>query len=1321
MKTWKRGLASLLAAVMLLSMLPTSVFAAEEASAGESPALQEAVTGPAEVAVEEPDSAITTDTPAVEVPDGAITTDSPAVEEPAGEASLSSEVDIIGGQPRADDDAADAQAQSAYEVSYNLSGSGYWITVGSDAERAETDEQYMLFDEDGGYDIQLRENDDFQGGYRVEIRYRMRAGENWSVPQTVNFPAPNVERTIAGHTLRAQSKWLTRIRYTLNNSAWNYVEAGDYDKDGNYAMTFPDNGRFPLTAHFEYQTRSHAGDAYSGNWQPVRVTTPDEGPHDPVYQDMNDAYKILGSTFSLNGKTIGLVQYRQSTNGEWINIGPGQNKTVDGVLQEREFDANGNYTIDMGNRKDFPISVYFRALSTDGWHYLSGADTQNESVKRYANVFDTATIETLIATDAESEPTVERHVFSIHTTWMNDVQYAFFDETAFNQARNDYTITDDALTWTTIGNGPDAYAPFEEDGGYTVEISASRHYPFYLIFKSISPTGTWNSVAQWTTAEQRMSHLRNFQNVDSTADYEGHTFRLHTANLGDIRFTVRNSQQTVTHNLRMVQDRERLRENGGNNNYRVFNADNSYTIALTDEDTFPLVVTFNALDRNGWSDDILWEIPFRGWEQSQKIIRVLDTDYTFRLSIDFLGDTRYRWSDGASWNYVVPDPEARRYGDSVAHYPYDENGGYVIAVPNPRASDLFVADGNSYRLNRPLTIQYWDPESGWTSAQGTFTSLTDVHQITTADTQRHAFSLSSIYSDEVRYSFNDPETASNPGWVIVGHNEETANVLFDGNDYVIFFEEDAPQIPFPIPTYFEAYTTHGWDKPQVTLVGNRNPAQAGQGTFQKAGDVLSVANGTTTHRFTAYYPWANSVRYTLTDRITPYTVTIGPDREFAEQNENYQYANTNARIPIEMDEGDFFPLHVTFEAKDNRGNTTAIEVKDGAGRALRDEDDNPIYDVEFTKNDQSEVYQVGNYRFVAESNWMDTIRIYLPERTVSVGHGIGANNRPLSEDWLARHPNYQLFRDDNSYTIPVRQTDTFPLEVEFLERSVDNHTRPIRHTFQSATDTWTPPEGTFSESHTFNLQSDYTDSVRYILAYREELTDRSGVLLANQGYEARAMTVVGNAALGDNYEHFATFDENGNFQITLPKEGPYSALPVDVWFAIPDENGAYGIDTVYKKVTFNSKDDRVTVSRGEDGIGLAENENPPEGNTNPHTFSVYAEWMDEVHYTLPKVPDRDELPTPQEITVGPDAARAAQEAVSARDERRQPLYVTYDEDGNYLIELEDDAFFPYVVDVRYRLPTREAFVPTFDENGNLITAFNNEGQLKPAFANVKHV
>ncbi|MBQ9618093.1 MAG: hypothetical protein IJR48_06975, partial [Oscillibacter sp.] len=194
--------------------------------------------------------------------------------------------------------------------------------------------------------------------------------------------------------------------------------------------------------------------------------------------------------------------------------------------------------------------------------------------------------------------------------------------------------------------------------------------------------------------------------------------------------------------------------------------------------------------------------------------------------------------------------------------------------------------------------------------------------------------------------------------------------------------------------------------------------------------------------------------------------------------------------------------------------------------------------------------------------------------------------------------------------------------------------------------TWTPLEGTFSEPHTFYLQSDYTDIVRYILAYREELTDRSGVLLANHGYEERAKTVVGNATLGTNYEHFVKFDENGNFQITLPKEGSCSALPVDVWFAIPDANGAYGIDTVYQKVTFNSKDDRVTVSRGEDGNvtfitpgnstqsgdSVRSGDSTQSGDTLPaprHTFNVYAEWMDEVHYTLPKVPVRDELPTPQ--------------------------------------------------------------------------------------------
>ena len=541
----------------------------------------------------------------------------------------------------------------------------------------------------------------------------------------------------------------------------------------------------------------------------------------------------------------------------------------------------------------------------------------------------------------------------------------------------------------------------------------------------------------------------------------------------------------------------------------------------------------------------------------------------------------------------------------------------------------------------------------------------------------------------------------------MGHNEETADALFDGENYVIEFEEDAPQIPFPIPTYFEAYTTHGWDKPQVTLVGAKNAAEAGHGEFQKAGDSLTVVNGSQSHRFTAYYPWANSVRYTLTDRIPPYTVTVGPDAAFAQRNENYQYATSNATVLIDMDEGDFFPLHVTFEAKDDCGRTTTIEVKDGAGRPLRDTDNNPIKNVTFTKNDRSEVYRVGDYRFAAESNWMDTIRIYLPERTVSVGHGIGANNARLSGEWLNKHPNYQLF-DENSdnYTIKLRQTDAFPLEVEFLERSVDNHTRPIKHTFQSATDSW-PTTDEFDEPHIFYLQSDYTDTVRYILAYHEDLTDRNGVLWTDGNYDERAVTVVGNADLGANYERFAPFDENGNFRIPLPDSGPYSALPVDVWFALPDANGAYNIDTVYQKVTFNSKDDHVTVSRDDYGniTFTTSGESVQSGDALPpspaHTFSVYAEWMDEVSYTLPKVPNRDELPTPQEITVGPDAARAAQEAASAREERREPLYATYDEKGEYLIELEEDAFFPYVVNVRYHLPLREARIPDFDEDGEL--------------------
>ncbi|MBQ6207537.1 MAG: hypothetical protein IJK52_10700, partial [Oscillospiraceae bacterium] len=83
MKAWKRGLASLLTAAMLFSMLPTSVFATEAAPPDGMPSAQEsvleAVAGPAENSVEEPDSEITAENPDVTEADSEITAENPDV------------------------------------------------------------------------------------------------------------------------------------------------------------------------------------------------------------------------------------------------------------------------------------------------------------------------------------------------------------------------------------------------------------------------------------------------------------------------------------------------------------------------------------------------------------------------------------------------------------------------------------------------------------------------------------------------------------------------------------------------------------------------------------------------------------------------------------------------------------------------------------------------------------------------------------------------------------------------------------------------------------------------------------------------------------------------------------------------------------------------------------------------------------------------------------------------------------------------------------------------------------------------------------------
>ncbi|MBQ9493818.1 MAG: hypothetical protein IJR54_08820, partial [Oscillibacter sp.] len=1290
MKKWKRGLALLLTLVMLFSMLPVSAVAAEDV----------------------PDTALLLEPPELpEKPDPDLPDEiAPGISE-AVTPEFSEEVAPGIPQETPPEEAiltAAGDEKKAYEVSYNLSGSGYWIVIGDDASRKE-ELSYGAFDEYDAYDIQLRKEDNFP--YTVEIRYRMEKDGPWSVPERRTFYEPNDSVKIQGRTLRAQSKWLTQIRYRVENGTWIPLSDAAYDENGNYAIDFPTDAKFPLKVYFAYRTKQNVDAEYpTGNdaqWKSVAFPLPDGGTTpSPEFQDMTGAVTVLGHRFSLYSKALNKVQYSVGTLYDWVTIGPGE-------PIEREFDTHGNYTIDMGSRTDFPVRVYLRALSVDGWSYLRDADSAAASYKDYSNVLDTENI--------------AGHVFAIHTNWMNDIRYAFVPQEAFTRAYDDYTMPAEEQFYI-VGTDQarkdnENYDLFNEDGSYTIEVSEYESYPLYVVFQAISPNGNYEAAKNWTQKE-RMERLQRFENIYTPAsvDFNGHSFSLNSNVLGTIIYKVENAKGSVTHSSQRLTPNERWADSEGR-----------YNIVLKEDDLFPLKITFQVMTEKGWSDETVWTVPFKDWnkvhqeitvpsprwdESRQKMDTTATKEYSFYLSADFLDDIRYRWADDywtsdtkisetarQEWVYVTPASESPRAPRSVSYvvqsdnspfrverhdFPsraYAEDGSLTIPLKD---NALFQSDANGvYTLTPELTVQWWDPAEGWQNVKNWkgFASLEETRNVETALPQTHTLRLSSEYANEIRYTLKNPDTDTDPEWIIVGNDKERAG---KDENYVLFQEDGGYTLSFdkktvfPVPVYFEAYTGHGWTKPQVTPQRANGSASGGTGTgtFHEAGAALVVQNGNTRHVFSADYPWANSVSYTLTDREPPVTFTIGPNKEYAESDPAYYYVPPAGHHVIELEEGDFFPAHITFTAKDNQGRTKTEQAASG--------------EVTFTQNAPSEIYRTSGYSFSVNSNWMNTIRVYLPERTVSVGNGMEPDGKTkLSDTWLKEHPNYKQFDKDGNYTIDLRQNDTFPLTVEFLKRSVDGDQNPVKLVFESMADRQV------FDGHTFFLRSNYTDTVRYIVAYDEDLLEKQTGRLKPE-YADRVQTVVWNADWAKNHDHYAFFDQDGNYQIPLPED---SAFPVDVWFAVPDQNGSYD-NAVYRKVTFKSKDDKETVVWPLLPPADTEAQESAEPNAQEpvkveHTFSVYAEWMDEVRYTLPQIPKKASLPTPRTVTVGPDKERAAQESVNAKEESREPLYVTYAEDGSYVIKLEDDAFFPYVVDVTYRLPNRAVYEK--DENGEIVT------------------
>ena len=686
---------------------------------------------------------------------------------------------------------------------------------------------------------------------------------------------------------------------------------------------------------------------------------------------------------------------------------------------------------------------------------------------------------------------------------------------------------------------------------------------------------------------------------------------------------------------------------------------------------------------------------------------------------DAVYEIAYRFSENEDWRivtdelngYYIRDPGKTYAGVVVGTF--DENGQYPIRVSqklNDEGKDVTFDNLRVYVMVLDVNGNSSAYRNG---TQPYFTIRNESGSISVNRGTGYKLSFYADWLEQFSYSGADANGSNSVSGIVTSdedyYNFQISNETYDPS--VFFYmrnkahtveltrDAGAPYVnPFPYTLTFSAPTGAEAFKFTNASKGATVDADNNQVTFDKSGESVSV----------------NGYKFTLTDTLKGEVTfegvgnslaqkTLGNDDTWAKEHKDEYEKPDSKNYTLNLGENDSFPFEVKFSL---RGETASKDIfKNLRNAELETVPEGSVpTSVIFSKQDAS--VKVGDYTFTVHDDRAGEIRF----ETVNPAEGVpyGAQNRPVRSVTVGadaeqaeknpltlaqsggtwRESGYAL-ADGKSYTIEMKDGDTFPLQVKFsLPR--DNETE-LKATSRSGATVVEPEEGVtvpknqitveFARqdasvtigSYTFKAHSPFVNAVRYSTAHREngvnitrsqivgtdtayaqavkEAADEDGVTPEYVLFSSNAYTI--ELEEGEFFPRTVTFQKWDNANgWTLPTDDDGNPLPKD------DKE----VEKVYQEKTFDGVSSTVTNLFG-------------------RTFSVHAYWMEEVWYQFAA---KDNVNNNAWVKVGTDTERAARNAKDRADGTTTSYYELFDNAGNYAINPSNNIVFPCVITFRLR-------------------------------------
>ena len=705
MTIWKRGLAALLSALMLLSLLPVSAFAESVEE------VEQAVEATAEDMAE-----------SAEAMDRGINLIAPTAD---AEIAYSEEETA----------SLDSVADTVYEIGYRFDQASSWTIVGTDERYSNGRDSYQTFDENRNYAIELPQNVSFESPLPVYFIIWDAYGHSDTMEgQTFSFEDEESEIRIdrgEGYTFSVYAPWLEEMWYTVNGRTvrltsdedWFHANSEEYlyaAKGNTIEISLDRYTSFPCNVSFSIPGSGEAV-AFSDLSDGAQVT----GSNSVEFQKQDASVKAGNYTFQVHDPLYGEVRY--TLNGHSMTFGRDA-EWAESHQNSYTLMENGEYIIQLGDNDYFPLRVGF---------YLRGDSGQETfSVLSDGVIVNENAPTTAVFQKQDAFVTVGDYTFKAHDERAGEVQYTL---------HGSKTLGKDA-DWAKIHS--DGYV-YMENNAYTIVLEETDTFPVEVSFSLPRDPISALAFTEFNHASVKAGSDNTivFSEQDASVKAGEYTFTVHSPWVGAVRYRIVSTGRTqdVGPDAEYAAEKQEKaakqtqetrkqypRANAVPAEYVSF-ADGRHTIELNNEEYFPCTVAFST-----WNPETGW-----GAEESKIFDGVQSVhtvfDHAFSIHADWLEEVRYRLP-GQSTITVGHDADKASVRTEYELFDTTVNsaGNYAI---NPNDSILFPCDVT-------FTVR---------NASGSETETTEIFTSsgTPVEIRGHVFTIrSSIWRGEVVYRVN---------------------------------------------------------------------------------------------------------------------------------------------------------------------------------------------------------------------------------------------------------------------------------------------------------------------------------------------------------------------------------------------------------------------------------------------------------------------------------------------------------------------------------------------------------------------------------------